>query len=145
MKNLLPTNTNNFFAPDSIFENFFNRFLQPTSLNQIAFPRVDIEDRGKTYVVTADLPGFQKEDITITYDRDILTLSAKYNQEKEEQDKDINYIRKERISSAFSRQFVVGNIQKDDIRAAFSEGVLTITLPKTDPVVVDTSHRIDIQ
>jgi HSP20 family protein len=67
------------------------------------------------------------------------------NQEKEEQDKDKNYIRKERVSNGFSRQFVVRNIEKDSIEAAFSNGVLTITLPKADPTVVDAGHRIDIK
>lgn len=145
MKNLLPVNIDNFFSPDPIFENFFNRVLQPGKFSQMTFPKVDIQDTEKAYLVTADLPGVAKEDITITYDNDVLAIMTQQNQEKEEQDKDKNYIRKERVSSGFSRQFVVRNIEKDSIEAAFSNGVLTITLPKADPTVVDAGHRIDIK
>lgn len=111
----------------------------------MTLPKVDVQDTDKAYIVTADLPGVAKEDITITYDNDVLAIAAQHNQEKEEQDKDTNYIRKERVSSAFSRQFVVRNIEKDNIEAAFSNGVLTITLPKTDSAAVDATHRIDIK
>ena len=145
MKNLLPVNVDNFFSPDPIFDNFFNRFLQPIKFSQMTLPKVDVQDTDKAYIVTADLPGVAKEDITITYDNDVLVIAAQHNQEKEEQDKDTNYIRKERVSSAFSRQFVVRNIEKDNIEAAFSNGVLTITLPKTDSAAVDATHRIDIK
>jgi HSP20 family protein len=120
MKNLLPVNVDNFFSPDPIFDNFFNRFLQPIKFSQMMLPKVDVQDTDKAYIVTADLPGVAKEDITIT-------------------------IRKERVSGAFSRQFVVRNIEKDNIEAAFSNGVLTITLPKTDSAAVDATHRIDIK
>jgi HSP20 family protein len=145
MKNLLPVNVDNFFYPDPIFDNFFNRFLQPIKFSQMTFPKIDVQDTDKAYIVTADLPGVTKENITITYNNDVLAIVAQHNQEKEEQDKDTNYIRKERVSNAFSRQFVVRNIEKDNIEAVFSNGVLTITLPKADPIVISASHRIDIK
>ena len=104
-------------------------------------------DTDKAYVLTTDLPGIAKEDINVTYDNNVLTLSAKHEDTKEEKDaKDKkNYIRKERTSKVFCRQFSVQNIQKEGIQANFKDGVLTIVMPKEDPKKVAESHRIAVQ
>jgi HSP20 family protein len=144
MRDLFPV-TNDFRFPDSAFDNFFNGLFQPNAATQLKLPQVDIEDTDQAYIVTADLPGMAKEDINITYDNDILTIAAQHNQEHEEKDEDKHYIRKERSSSSFSRQFVVRNIQKSGIQAAFENGVLKINLPKVDPKAIEESHKIEIK
>ncbi len=145
MRSLFPVSTNDFLFPDNVFDNFFHGFMQPSGMPQMNLPKVDIQDTDQAYLITADLPGVTKEEVNITYDNDILTIAAQHNQENEEKDDDKNYIRKERTSSSFSRQFVVRNIHKDGIEAEFTNGVLKITLPKADPSVIDASHRIDIK
>lgn len=83
MRNLFPVSTD-FAFPDSTFDNFFNGLFQPTAETQVKLPKVDIEDTGKAYVLTADLPGMAKKDITITYANDILTIGAQHKEETEE-------------------------------------------------------------
>lgn len=144
MKGLFPVVTNSDFAfPDSLFDNFFNSFENPTEAGY-RVPRVDVEENDKAYVVTTDLPGVKKEDITITYKDDVLTLQAKHEEKKDEKDGK-KYIRKERLNHTFCRQFAVNNIDKDGIQANFTNGVLTVTLPKADPKKVAQAHRIEVQ
>lgn len=89
MRNLFPVSTD-FAFPDSTFDNFFNGLFQPTAETQVKLPKVDIEDTGKAYVLTADLPGMAKKDITITYANDILTIGAQHKEETEEKSPETN-------------------------------------------------------
>ena len=84
MKGLFPVVTNSDFVfPDTIFDNFFNSFENPTEGNY-RVPQVDIEDTDKAYILTTDLPGIAKEDINVSYNDDILTLTAKHEEKKDE-------------------------------------------------------------
>ncbi len=144
MTSLFPiVNTNDFAVPD-VFDNFFNNFMWPAD-SSYNVPKVDIEDKGDAYVLTADMPGVAKEDIKLTYDNEVLTLSASHVESKDEQDEQKNYIRKERMSSSFCRQFPVSGIRKEGIQASFENGVLTMTLPKEEKQQVETKHTIEIQ
>lgn len=145
MKSLFPiVNDNASFFPDNVFDSFFNSFAQPVE-GDFTVPKVDIEDKGDAYELVTDLPGVTKEDVNVTYKDDVLTLSAKHEEQKDEKDEKKNYVRKERTSALFRRQFVVHNIDKDGIKAAFKDGVLTVTMPKADPKKVEESHRIEVQ
>lgn len=146
MKSLFPVTNNDFLFPDQVFNSFFNDFMKPSD-GSYSIPKVDIEDTDKAYILTTDLPGVAKEDINVTYDDNVLTLSAKHEETKEEKDakEKKNYIRKERTSKVFCRQFSVQNIQKEGIQANFKDGVLTIVMPKEDPKKVAESHRIAVQ
>ncbi|MEO1769310.1 MULTISPECIES: Hsp20/alpha crystallin family protein [Enterococcus] len=103
---------------------------------------VDVKEFPERYEVTADLPGFTKEEITVEYDSEILAISAEHSISKEEDTG--RYLRKERSTTALRRQFVVKNVAEDQIAAAFENGVLTLTLPKIE---ADRPPRkkIDIQ
>lgn len=143
MNSLFPIIDNEFAVPD-VFDNFFNRFMWPTE-QSLSLPKVDIEDKGNEYVMTADLPGVAKEDIQLSYDNNILTLAASHQQQKDSQDEQKNYICKERSSASFCRQFPVTGIEKEGIQAAFADGVLTIHLPKTQQAQAQPQHTIEIQ
>ena len=166
LKGLFPVVTSNDLVfPDDFFDNFFNDFESPVK-GSYSVPRVDIEDTDKAYVLTADLPGMKKEDISVTYKDDVLTLLAKHetktedsSQAKDSKDaKDAkgaegakaqqpqkHYIRQERMNCTYCRQFTVRNIQKDGIEAAYKDGILTVTLPKVDPQKEIESHRITVR
>lgn len=145
MKGLFPVVTNSDFAfPDSFFDNFFNGFENPTEAGY-RVPRVDVEENDKAYVVTTDLPGVSKEDISLTYKDDVLTIMAKHEDKKDEKDEKKKFIRKERLNHTFCRQFTVKNIEKEGIQASFVNGVLTVTLPKADPKKVSEAHKIEVQ
>lgn len=94
--------------------------------------KCDIYEKEGNYILEADVPGFKKKDINIEYEDGYLTLAAEKSEEKEDENK--NYLRKERYSTSFRRQFYLGNIKEDQIKASFDDGILKIIAPKQEEV-----------
>lgn len=93
--------------------------------------RTDVEESEDHYTLKMDLPGYQKEDVSISLNRGNLTISAKRNTSKDEKDDKGNILRQERFTGNCSRTFSIGKDVKDtDIHASFKDGILTITVPK---------------
>lgn len=93
--------------------------------------RVDLRENEDHYVLEADLPGIHKEDISLHYENNYLTISAKRNEMQEMKNERV-YVRRERRFGQFQRNFYIDNIQENKIAAQFNHGVLTVTLPKAD-------------
>lgn len=95
--------------------------------------RTDVEESDDHYTLKMDLPGYQKEDVTVSLNRGNLTISAKRNTSKDEKDDRGNILRQERFTGNCSRTFSVGTDVKDtDIHASFKDGILTVTVPKME-------------
>src|SRR5690554_3254736 len=94
-----------FFDMDSIFDNFFSNSFPPALFGFDNQMKVDIKDNGKDYIIEADLPGVDKNDIHVELRDNVLTIGVQRN-ELTEEERD-SYIRKERRSSAMSRSFRV--------------------------------------
>ena len=112
-----------------------NNFWQDRSL------ATDIKEFDSYYEVKADLPGINKEDIKVTYVNDTLTIRAKHTANNEEKDDDGHYLRRERTSSTYERSFAMKDIDEENIKATFENGVLTLELPKK---IVKEIHGKDI-
>ncbi|EOT40115.1 MULTISPECIES: Hsp20/alpha crystallin family protein [Enterococcus] len=112
-----------------------NNFWQDRSL------ATDIKEFDSYYEVKADLPGINKEDIKVTYANDTLTIRAKHTANNEEKDDDGHYLRRERTSSTYERSFAMKDIDEENIKATFENGVLTLELPKK---IVKEIHGKDI-
>ena len=123
------------------FDNFARDFFRRSNADLPAF-RTDIRDAGDSYVLDAELPGFNKEDINLDLKDGILTISASHSEQSES--KDSSYIRRERRYGSFQRSFDVTGIDEAGITAAYQNGVLALTLPKAKAVEPE-SHRIEIQ
>lgn len=94
-------------------------------------PRVDIAEENGNYEISADLPGLNKDDIKIEVHDDILTLRGEKKFEKEKKEK--TYRLAERHYGEFVRAFSLpDNVNKDAIEAVFTDGVLKLTIPKTE-------------
>ncbi|MDP4236192.1 MAG: Hsp20/alpha crystallin family protein [Bacteroidota bacterium] len=95
-------------------------------------PRVDISEDSANIYVHAELPGMSKEDVKVTIAEGILTLRGEKKHEEKKEDK--NYFRIERRYGEFVRQFTLpDNVKEDSVRANFTNGVLEITIPKSEP------------
>jgi HSP20 family protein len=95
-------------------------------------PSVDLEDRGKDFRLTVDLPEFKKEDIDIEVMDDAVAISAEKKTTEEEKNK--NYIRRERMSQRFYRRVELPEkVDPNQAQANLNNGVLEITLPKKEP------------
>ena len=91
--------------------------------------RTDISDQGDSYLLEADLPGFDKDSIHIDLSEDTLTISAERHSEHEEEDKKGSYVCCERSYGQYQRSFDVSGIDQDGIKAKYADGVLSLTLP----------------
>lgn len=98
--------------------------------------RTDIIDKGDSYLLKADMPGFSKEDIHIDVQGDQLTITAEHKQEVSENKK--NFIRRERRYGTLSRNFDIQGIDAGRITAAYNNGVLELTLPKIQEAKPET-------
>jgi len=119
--------TNIFKAFDDFEKNFFSDFYDGFN----AF-KTDIKDEGDKYMLAAELPGFDKGDINIDIDDNMLTISAEHKQENSEKDKKGNYIRRERSYGSYQRSFDISNVNVDNIKAEYKNGVLHLELPKLE-------------
>ncbi len=106
--------------------------------------RTDITEKDGTYVLEAELPGFKKEDISLDLDKDCLTITASRNSEDSEEDKERNFVRRERFYGSYSRSFNVSGIDTDQITAAYNDGILSVSMPKKNPEV-PAARRLEIQ
>lgn len=126
-------------SKDSLFDldNLFHHFWSPAVSRDMTAdffsPRVDIKEKKGSYEITADLPGVDKDDVSVTLDNGVLTIEASTEEEKTEE-QDGKVLRKERRSGKFMRSFNLGaEVKESDISASFRNGVLKLTMPKTEP------------
>lgn len=98
----------------------------------LGIPSVDIEDQGKTYRLTAELPGFKKEDVTIEMTEDSVTINAKKTHTEDQKNK--TYVRHERAAQTYYRKIhLPEHVLSDDANAKLNDGILEISLPKKIP------------
>lgn len=108
--------------------------------------KTDVKENENGYEVDIDLPGFKKEDINAKLDNGYLTISATKGLDKDEQDENGKYIRRERYAGSCSRSFYVGeDVTEEDIRAKYEDGILKLAIPKKDAKQVETRKYIAIE
>ena len=108
--------------------------------------KTDVRETDSGYEVDIDLPGFKKDEINIQLDNGYLSISAAKGLDKDEQDKEGKYIRKERYAGSMSRSFYVGNaITQDDIKAKYESGILRLSVPKKAAEEIERAKRIAIE
>lgn len=96
-------------------------------------PRVDIAEDDKEYVVKAELPEMRKEDVKVSVEKNVLTISGERKQEKEEKNK--KYHRVECEYGSFVRSFSLPESAVDDkVSAEYKDGILKIHVPKDGKV-----------
>ena len=118
--------------PLKMFEDVFNERLSPFISSMVAPSfKVDIGEDEKAIYLSADLPGVKKEDVKVTMNEEMLSISAERSQEEEEKNK--NYHRVERSWGCMSRSFSIGdNVDPDHISASYENGVLKVVIPKLE-------------
>ena len=133
MSNLLPNN--NFFdlSPSRFFENF----TRPIFPN---FPNTDIKETSSEYILDIDLPGIEKENISLDYQGETLYIEAKQSDENNETDQEGNIIRQERNTAYINRTYTLPNVDENNINAKYTNGVLHLNLKKNKQDVTSTNH-----
>ena len=132
---------NPFREMEEMERNFFNAPFQNFWNNQpLAEFKTDVSDEGDHYLLEADLPGFDKKDIHLHLDGDMLTIEAERHSKAEQKDKADKLIRVERSYGSYSRQFDVSAINTDQIKAKYNDGVLELMLPKKEAAQPDVRY-----
>jgi HSP20 family protein len=118
---------------NKLFDSSISRSLDRKSdlLEGFWTPAVDINEEKDKYVIRADLPGLKQEEIDVSVDDDTLTIKGERKIEKHDREK--NYYRTERAYGAFQRSFTLpSSVDTDKINATYKDGVLEVTIPKTE-------------
>ena len=94
--------------------------------------KTDVREKDNTYELDVDLPGFKKDEITVDLKDGYLTIGASKGLDKDQNDENGKYIRRERYAGVCSRSFYVGeNIRPEEIGAKYEDGILRLSVPKT--------------
>ena len=111
-------------------ERIFNDFSGDFS-NQF-HPRIDISEDEKNIYVDVEVPGIKKEDMQLSLQDNILTISGEKKSETKEKNK--NFYRSERSYGSFQRSFTLpADVNRDKTEAKFEDGILKITVEKSQP------------
>ena len=129
---------------ERFMDDFFKPFGRSTSSELM---RTDVEESESGYVVTMDIPGIKREDVQAELKDGYLTVNVSASSDKNEQQEDGKYIRRERYYGSASRSFYVGDaVTQEEIKAKFENGTLRLEIPKKDvPPETKSRHFIAIE
>jgi HSP20 family protein len=119
-----------------LFDDFFRGFDIPSAFGRFptfgaTWPNVEIADTDKEIRILAEVPGLEEKDIEVLLDDGVLTLRGEKKSETEDKDRQFS----ERFYGRFERRIPVGaEVEQDKVSATFKNGLLTVTLPKTERV-----------
>jgi len=114
------------------FDHFFaalDDFFSPRSFSRGTF-KLDLQETAKEYLVEAELPGVQKEEVDLDFNEGRLTIAVQRNEEVEETNK--NYVHRERRSHSMSRGVYLPDANPEGMKAKLDQGILTISVQKQE-------------
>jgi len=121
---------------DRLWDTFFeemplSRLVRREEWPNKWLPTIDLSETKNEFVVKAEVPGMSPKDIDISLNGGILSIRGEKKQEKEEKEENYHFV--ERSYGSFSRTIrLPGDVQSDKIKAAYKDGVLKISLPKSE-------------
>jgi HSP20 family protein len=116
----------------------------PKEYEYIRTPPTDLADLGDRYELHAEMPGIPKEDINIEVTPNNIEISADYNEEKK--DKNKNWLHRERNSIKYYRNYETPEeLKVEEVEAEFNNGILKLKLPKIKPSEGKKSKKIEIK
>ena len=141
LNKIQPRNSDTYsMTPFDFFEDFSRNLFNDFKSNLI---KTDIHETDNEYLVEAELPGIPKENIQVTYENGVLTISAQHQIDKETEDKKGRLLRSERSLTSVRRQYLLENVKEDEIKASYSDGILKVTLPKDSNKEIKNSIPIE--
>ncbi|MCI1208753.1 MAG: Hsp20/alpha crystallin family protein [Treponema sp.] len=124
----------------TLFDNFMNDgcSVTPDFNFTTSVPEVDVKEDKDAYTMKMDLPGRSEKDIQLELDHNVLTISSRHEEKKEEKSPDTDkssWLIRERSSSEFSRSFTLpDDVKAEKVSADFKNGVLSVRIPREAPV-----------
>lgn len=121
---------------DSIFDNFMD------GTQNFDVMKCDIYEQDGAYHIEVDIPGFQREEISVDCEDGYVTIQAEKKSSSSEQDETKNYIKRERFYGKTVRKFYVGDVDQEEIQAEFKDGMLQLIVPKQEKLPSKRSIEI---
>ena len=115
---------------DDVFRGFgsLDRLGSPLMEGQFAWPRLEVSETDKEMTVSAELPGLTDKDVHVEIANGVLLIRGEKKAERDDNSKLIS----ERYYGSFERQIPIDGVEEDKAKAEFKDGVLTVTLPKSE-------------
>ena len=125
---------------DNFFDSFFDDMFAPVSgmrhaggMRGTGAMRTDIRELSDAYEIEMELPGFSKDNVKVELKNGYRTVEAARSDNNDEKDEQGKYVRRERYLGSYQRSFYVGeNVTEEGIRARFTDGILTLNVPKKE-------------
>lgn len=130
------------------FRSFFDDFLRPMSGLErtddfMTVPAVNVKEENNHFLLEVAAPGMNKADFKITVEQGLLSITAEKQASSE--DKTDNYTRREFRYASFKRSFQLPEgVKETDIKASYTDGVLSLEIPKVDTPVIESGRTIPI-
>ncbi len=142
-RSVLPTRR---LTPATLFN--FDRLLGSTwpgvaarQASACVVPRIDVQETDEAWLIDAELPGLDQSDIDVAVDEGVLTISAERQREDASEDKETGYRHLERYRGSFRRSLrLPEDVDGEGIKAAYKNGVLSLTVPKPPKVEPEVLH-----
>jgi HSP20 family protein len=115
---------------DDVFRGFgsMGRVGSPLMEGQFGWPRLELSETEKAVTISAELPGLSEQDVQVEIDNGVLSIRGEKKAERGDQSKFFS----ERYYGSFERQIPLEGVEEDKAQAEFKNGVLTVTLPKSE-------------
>lgn len=120
---------------DELFKDPF--FTNSYEQSDTSLMKTDIQEKNDYYILDIELPGYQKENVQAELKDSYLTITASRTEETSSDDNS-RYLRRERFAGTCKRSFYVGDqVEQEDIKAGFKDGILKICIPKEVPKKIE--------
>ena len=129
---------------DFFGSNWLKNFFDLPLVNNSNILKTNIRKEGNSYVYEIDIPGYNKEDVSISYEDGYLIVEAKVDTQSN-QSLSSNYLRQERYSGSCSRSFYIGEVDDSKINAKYHNGILYVSFPDEENDKKSKTKKISIQ
>ncbi len=133
----------------SFFPSFLDDMARPDWFGGLehlgdSVPAVNIKEQDKAFTLELAVPGMKKEDFKVEIDKDVLTVSAEISSESKPEENTV-YSRREFKYASFKRVFTLPKaVDKDEVNASYTDGVLSLTLPKVEAALPAPKRLVEI-
>lgn len=151
MKSLVKSNGSFFPAIPSLLDDFFTRDWLDSSLanwriSGATLPAVNVLETNDDFRIEVAAPGMKRSDFKVELDNNVLTIFSEREDKNEEKDADGNYTRREFSYQSFQRSFSLpeNKVLGDKITAKYSDGILHVTVPKSEEAKAKPAKQIAV-
>lgn len=151
MNSMVRSNNTLFPTIPSLFDDFFTRDWLDSSLanwkvSGATLPAVNVKESNDDFQIEVAAPGMTRDDFKVELDNNVLTISSEREEKNEQKDEKGNYTRREFSYQSFQRSFSLpeSKVLGDKISARYSDGILYVTVPKSEEAKVKPAKQIAI-